>query len=69
MRDILFHTQWCAALAMVAVQWPVFVCEFGTFYCHTRLCLFQISDPLLAQTAWATLSYSTWTTDPKHLHC
>jgi hypothetical protein len=26
MRDIFFHTQWCAALAMVAVQWPRYVC-------------------------------------------
>ncbi|KAI0248726.1 hypothetical protein BJV78DRAFT_1378873 [Lactifluus subvellereus] len=25
MRDIFFHTQWCAALAMVAVQWPEFI--------------------------------------------
>ncbi|EPQ58976.1 hypothetical protein GLOTRDRAFT_135976 [Gloeophyllum trabeum ATCC 11539] len=25
MRDIIFHTQWSAALAMVAVQWPSFV--------------------------------------------
>ncbi|KZP13441.1 hypothetical protein FIBSPDRAFT_960501 [Athelia psychrophila] len=25
MRDIIFHTQWCAALAMVAVQWPAFI--------------------------------------------
>ncbi|KAL6309795.1 hypothetical protein BKA93DRAFT_284493 [Sparassis latifolia] len=25
LRDIIFHTQWCAALAMVAVQWPEFV--------------------------------------------
>jgi hypothetical protein len=25
MRDILFHTQWVAALSMVAVQWPRFV--------------------------------------------
>ncbi|THH11480.1 hypothetical protein EW145_g629 [Phellinidium pouzarii] len=25
MRDIIFHTQFCAALGMVAVQWPVFV--------------------------------------------
>ncbi|KDQ64151.1 hypothetical protein JAAARDRAFT_166156 [Jaapia argillacea MUCL 33604] len=24
-RDIMFHTQWCAALSMVAVQWPAFV--------------------------------------------
>ncbi|KAJ7098614.1 hypothetical protein B0H15DRAFT_821497 [Mycena belliarum] len=24
LRDVLFHTQWCAALAMVAVQWPAF---------------------------------------------
>ncbi|KAI0938161.1 hypothetical protein AcV7_003434 [Taiwanofungus camphoratus] len=40
LRDIIFHTQWCAALAMVAVQWPTFV------------------YPLLAQTAWATLTYN-----------
>ncbi|KAI9513165.1 hypothetical protein F5148DRAFT_277574 [Russula earlei] len=25
MRDIFFHTQWCAALSMVAVQWPEFI--------------------------------------------
>ncbi|KAI6034955.1 hypothetical protein F5J12DRAFT_790051 [Pisolithus orientalis] len=25
LRDIMIHTQWCAALAMVAVQWPPFV--------------------------------------------
>ncbi|TFY57223.1 hypothetical protein EVJ58_g7159 [Rhodofomes roseus] len=25
LRDIIFHTQWCAALAMVAVEWPAFV--------------------------------------------
>ncbi|KAI0698562.1 hypothetical protein BC835DRAFT_1268740 [Cytidiella melzeri] len=25
LRDIIFHTQWCAALAMVAVQWPGFI--------------------------------------------
>ncbi|KAF9559668.1 hypothetical protein CPC08DRAFT_666253 [Agrocybe pediades] len=25
LRDIIFHTQWCAALAMVAVEWPQFV--------------------------------------------
>ena len=23
-REVLFHTQWCAALAMIAVQWPTF---------------------------------------------
>jgi hypothetical protein len=27
LRDVIFHTQWCAALAMVAVQWPPFICE------------------------------------------
>ena len=26
LRDVIFHTQWCAALAMVAVQWPQFIC-------------------------------------------
>ncbi|KAF7317470.1 Membrane protein [Mycena kentingensis (nom. inval.)] len=25
MRDVIFHTQWCAVLAMVAVQWPAFI--------------------------------------------
>ncbi|THH30329.1 hypothetical protein EUX98_g3861 [Antrodiella citrinella] len=25
LRDIIFHTQFCAALAMVAVQWPEFI--------------------------------------------
>ncbi|KAJ7682056.1 hypothetical protein DFH06DRAFT_286322 [Mycena polygramma] len=25
LRDVLFHTQWCAVLAMIAVQWPPFV--------------------------------------------
>ncbi|KAG8891065.1 hypothetical protein FRB98_000074 [Tulasnella sp. 332] len=25
LRDIIFHTQWCAGLAMVAVQWPTFI--------------------------------------------
>ncbi|KAA1466562.1 hypothetical protein DENSPDRAFT_41766 [Dentipellis sp. KUC8613] len=25
LRDIFIHTQWCAALGMVAVQWPLFV--------------------------------------------
>ena len=26
MRDVIFHTQWCALLATVAVEWPQFVC-------------------------------------------
>ncbi|KAF5393120.1 hypothetical protein D9757_001130 [Collybiopsis confluens] len=25
MRDLIFHAQWCSALAMVAVQWPTFI--------------------------------------------
>ncbi|KAF9478679.1 hypothetical protein BDN70DRAFT_895553 [Pholiota conissans] len=25
LRDVFFHTQWCAVLAMVAVEWPQFV--------------------------------------------
>ena len=28
MRDVIFHTQWCTILAMVAVEWPQFVCTF-----------------------------------------
>lgn len=26
LRDIVFHSQWCASLGMVAVRWPQFVC-------------------------------------------
>lgn len=26
LRDVVFHSQWCAALGMVAVRWPQFVC-------------------------------------------
>ena len=26
MRDVFYHTQWCAIISMIAVQWPVFVC-------------------------------------------
>lgn len=26
LRDVVFHSQWCAALAMVAVHWPPFIC-------------------------------------------
>ena len=26
LRDVIFHSQWCAALAMVAVRWPQFAC-------------------------------------------
>ncbi|EJD01379.1 uncharacterized protein FOMMEDRAFT_111158 [Fomitiporia mediterranea MF3/22] len=40
MRDIFFHTQWCAVLGMIAVQWPTF------------------AYPMLAQTAWSTLSFN-----------
>ena len=26
LRDVVFHSQWCAALGMVAVRWPQFIC-------------------------------------------
>lgn len=57
MRDIIFHSQWCAALAMVSVDWPGFAC---TSYFIILMCTISHSnaDPILAQTAWATLSYS-----------
>ena len=32
MRDIFFHSQWCAALAMVAVEWPEFACESHPYH-------------------------------------
>ena len=31
MRDVIFHTQWCAVLAMVAVEWPQFVCMYPPY--------------------------------------
>lgn len=38
-RDVIFHTQWCAILAMVAVEWPQFICtlllEFFTIFSHS----------------------------------
>ena len=40
LRDIVFHTQWCAALSMVAVQWPMFTCKrdgFGFVICGFAL--------------------------------
>lgn len=39
MRDIIFHTQWCAALSMVAVEWPAFACEYFSFSLYPRFCL------------------------------
>ena len=36
LRDIIFHTQWCAALAMVAVQWPMFTCKSNFFRVSPR---------------------------------
>ena len=35
-RDVIFHTQWCAVLAMVAVEWPQFVCASRIFYFYSR---------------------------------
>lgn len=57
LRDIIFHTQWCAALAMVAVQWPTFICMLIDFY-RLEYVTDVMLDPILSQTAWATLSYS-----------
>jgi hypothetical protein len=57
LRDVLFHTQWCAALAMVAVQWPAFACQSYALY---PIRVSSPADPLLVQTAWATLSYSKY---------
>lgn len=28
----MFHTQWCSALAMVAVEWPNFICVYHSTY-------------------------------------
>ncbi|KAI0068554.1 hypothetical protein BV25DRAFT_10048 [Artomyces pyxidatus] len=58
MRDIFFHTQWCAAVAMVAVQWPNFVCELSSLLWDQILTKRTVSDPLLTQTAWAMLTYN-----------
>ncbi|KAF9450173.1 hypothetical protein P691DRAFT_665912 [Macrolepiota fuliginosa MF-IS2] len=47
MRDVIFHTQWCAALAMVAVQWPPFVYPLLTQTAWSTLSFnITLTDPL-----------------------
>lgn len=42
---------------MVAVQWPTFICMLIDFY-RLEYVTDVMLDPILSQTAWATLSYS-----------
>ncbi|OCB87545.1 hypothetical protein A7U60_g5450 [Sanghuangporus baumii] len=53
MRDVFFHTQWCAALGMVAVQWPTFAYPILAQTAWTTL-IFNVT---LAQGGNATSSH------------
>lgn len=44
MRDVVFHTQWCALLGMLSVQWPRFAC---TSVCSGRAPCSPPHRPLL----------------------
>lgn len=41
MRDVIFHTQWCAGLGMVAVQWPLFSCKLSGLAVFLVLIVFR----------------------------
>ncbi|KAF8638547.1 hypothetical protein AX17_002090 [Amanita inopinata Kibby_2008] len=60
MRDIFFHTQWCSALAMVAVEWPTFVYPVLSQTAWSTL-TYNITLTPSSQSHWnplATLPYS-----------
>ena len=66
MCNDFFHTQWCSALGMIAVQWPKFIC-----ICFSQPCSLtwhSLLDPLVTQPAWSMLSYSTCPTLIHHIH-
>jgi hypothetical protein len=60
MRDVFFHTQWCTALAMVAVQWPEFICNCPSlrFPALLRYLTFFVRPPSHADSVvYALLQY------------
>ncbi|KAL4262644.1 Transient receptor potential channel Flc/Pkd2-like protein [Pleurotus pulmonarius] len=71
LRDIFFHTQWCAVLAMVAVEWPQFVYPLLTQTAWSTL-TYNITvtssgahwDPLSTQPFNPPASFAAQTSDP-----
>ena len=60
MRDIVFHTQWCAILSMVAVQWPNFVCAFDEpafFVMNLKLIENRLNNRSLASSSGMVYSH------------
>jgi len=51
LKDILHHLQFCTILGMIAVAWPKFACKMNTKFLKHKL----MTDPILTQTAWASL--------------
>ncbi|KAF9462045.1 hypothetical protein BDZ94DRAFT_1262280 [Collybia nuda] len=61
MRDIMFHTQWCSILAMVAVEWPNFIYPILTQTAWSTLSYNITLVPSAAKIHWdplSTLPYS-----------
>ncbi|KAG5648736.1 hypothetical protein DXG03_000083 [Asterophora parasitica] len=56
MRDVLFHTQWCAVLAMVAVEWPPFIYPILTQTAWSTLSFNVTLLPSAASHRWNPLS-------------
>ncbi|KAH6914675.1 membrane protein [Coprinopsis sp. MPI-PUGE-AT-0042] len=56
MRDVIFHTQWCALLGMVAVQWPQFIYPLLTQASWSTLTYNVTLVPSAAQYRWHPLS-------------
>lgn len=56
LRDIMHHIQFCTVLVMIAVNWPNFACKLR--YARSREATADISDPIVAQLAWADLVWS-----------
>lgn len=54
-RDIIFHTQFCCMLGMLAVKWPPLVCKLT----KDERTVADIPDPILSQGSWSTLVWST----------
>ncbi|KIY46476.1 hypothetical protein FISHEDRAFT_47247 [Fistulina hepatica ATCC 64428] len=54
MRDVVWHTQWCAALVMIAVEWPAFVYPLLSQTAWSAL-VYNISLPALQSAHWNPL--------------
>ncbi|KAF8076772.1 hypothetical protein FPV67DRAFT_1472632 [Lyophyllum atratum] len=64
LRDIMFHTQWCAVLAMVAVEWPPFIYPILTQTAWSTLSYNITLLPSSASHHWNPLSTPPFTPPP-----